>query len=179
MGKPIGFLPGKAASWQRADSRKNRGRCRILSLLLFLSGDQNTPYKHRKERRTDNVHIDSSSKWSIPITLTLNGKYVGMEQTWLLFVCHPMRKIVCHPMRKEVETFIRQGGPSLFFLKKKEEVLNRDEKQMIFNNRIAFCPDNLPDQNLSLPGLCVCWWIWTSLSPYKRQAVSMKGVTRS
>jgi len=59
-------------------------------------------------------------------------------------------------MRKEVETFIRQGGPSLFFLKKKEEVLNRDEKQMIFNNRIAFCPDNLPDQCLSLPGLHVC-----------------------
>ncbi|AXV50010.1 hypothetical protein [Prevotella denticola] len=59
-------------------------------------------------------------------------------------------------MRKEVETFIRQGGPSLFFLKKKEEVLNRDEKQMIFNNRIAFCPDNLPDQCLSLPGLRVC-----------------------
>lgn len=59
-------------------------------------------------------------------------------------------------MRKEVETFIRQGGPSLFFLKKKEEVLNRDEKQMIFNNRIAFCPDNLPSQNLSLPGLRVC-----------------------
>ena len=59
-------------------------------------------------------------------------------------------------MRKEVETFIRQGGPSLFFLKKKEEVLNRDEKQMVFNNRIAFCPDNLPDQCLSLPGLRVC-----------------------
>ncbi|WP_347714922.1 hypothetical protein [Prevotella denticola] len=59
-------------------------------------------------------------------------------------------------MRKEVETFIRQGGLSLFFLKKKEEVLNRDEKQIIFNNRIAFCPDNLPDQCLSLPGLRVC-----------------------
>lgn len=59
-------------------------------------------------------------------------------------------------MRKEVETFIRQGGPSLFFLKKKEEVLNRDEKQMIFNKCIAFCPDNLPDQSLSLPGLRVC-----------------------
>lgn len=59
-------------------------------------------------------------------------------------------------MRKEVETFIRQGGPSLFFLKKKEEVLNRDEKQMIFNKCIAFCPDNLPDQCLSLPGLRVC-----------------------
>ncbi|WP_278581980.1 hypothetical protein [Prevotella denticola] len=59
-------------------------------------------------------------------------------------------------MRKEVETFSTKGGLSLFFLKKKEEVLNRDEKQMIFNNRIAFCPDNLPGQNLSQPGLRVC-----------------------
>ncbi|MGP1596997.1 MAG: hypothetical protein ACTTH4_08365 [Prevotella denticola] len=59
-------------------------------------------------------------------------------------------------MRKEVETFIRRGGLSLFLSKEKEEVLNREEKQMIFNNRIAFCPDNLPDPNLSLPGLRVC-----------------------
>lgn len=46
--------------------------------------------------------------------------------------------------------------PFSFLSKEKEEVLNRDEKQLIFNKCIAFCPDNLPDQCLSLPGLRVC-----------------------
>ena len=46
--------------------------------------------------------------------------------------------------------------PFAFLSKEKEEVLNRDEEQMIFNNLIAFCPDNLPGQCLSQPGLRVC-----------------------
>ena len=52
--------------------------------------------------------------------------------------------------------FYSTRRPFSFLSKEKEEVLNREEKQMIFNNRIAFCPDNLPDPNLSLPGLRVC-----------------------
>ena len=75
--------------------------------------------------------------------------------------------------------FYSTRWPFSFLSKEKEEVLNRDEEQMIFNNRIVFCPDNLPDQCLSQPGLRVCWWIWTSLTACKCQAVSMKGVTRS